>query len=129
MQTIILPDNPMALSIFYRIYTTPVNSTKYQENTMFKKLLLLAFAATVSHSAVAQSSDPLMQIDYTKFRYSFNEMYRIANPSLLQHRTLYAAPSTGPDAAWFDAVKQGNLALVKTIMASIEGPQRLDLPL
>lgn len=84
---------------------------------MFKKLLVLAFAATVSHTAVAQSSDPLMQVDYTKFRYSFNEMYRIANPSLLQHRTFYAAPSTGPDAAWFDAVKQGNLALVKTMVA------------
>ncbi|PKH20464.1 hypothetical protein CIG19_17685 [Enterobacterales bacterium CwR94] len=84
---------------------------------MFKKLLVLAFAATVSHTAVAQSSDPLMQVDYTKFRYSFNEMYRIANPSLLQHRTFYAAPSTGPDAAWFDAVKQGNLARVKTMVA------------
>ncbi|MDY1032777.1 ankyrin repeat domain-containing protein [Stenotrophomonas sp. CFBP8980] len=47
------------------------------------------------------------------FRYSLEQMQQISNPHLLAHRNFYDTPSTGPDAAWFDAVKRGNLAEVR----------------
>lgn len=44
-------------------------------------------------------------------------MHDIANPDKLRHRIFYAAPSTGADAAWFDAVKQGNLDKIREMVA------------
>ena len=52
-----------------------------------------------------------------KFRYSMAEMQDIANPKKLSWRIFYDKPSEGPDAEWFDAVKQGNLAKVKKMVA------------
>ena len=92
------------------------------------RVMALVMAMGAAVPAVAQAdgmmaTDPLMQVDYTKFRHDFQDMYRVANPNLLGHRIFYDAPSTGPDAAWFDAVKQGNLEAVK---AMVEAGQNLE---
>ncbi|SUO97458.1 ankyrin repeat domain-containing protein [Suttonella ornithocola] len=50
------------------------------------------------------------------FRYSPDEMYEIANPNRLSWRVFYDKPSEGPDAAWFDAVKRGDLNAVKKMV-------------
>ncbi|WP_227430505.1 ankyrin repeat domain-containing protein [Psychrobacter sp. I-STPA6b] len=49
----------------------------------------------------------------TQFRFSDAENFDIANPNRLSHRIFYNKPSTGADAAWFDAVKRGDLDTVK----------------
>lgn len=73
-------------------------------------LLLLASASLLPVSAA--------DIDLAAFRYPLAEMQDIANPDKLPHRIFYAAPSRGPDAAWFDAVKQGNLDAIKAMVAA-----------
>ena len=50
------------------------------------------------------------------FRFTQEEMFDIANPQKLSWRIFYAKPSEGPDAAWFDAVKRGDLATVKKMV-------------
>jgi len=92
---------------------------------MLKKMAAFALTGALVFAvhAAPVNSDPLMQVDYSKFRLSFNEMYLIANPNLLKHRTFYDKPSVGPDAAWFDAVKQGNLAEIKK---RVEAGQNLE---
>lgn len=47
------------------------------------------------------------------FRFSQEEMHDIANPNKLAWRVFYDKPSTGEHAKWFDAVKRGDLELVK----------------
>lgn len=44
------------------------------------------------------------------------QMEEIANAKKLPHRIFYGKPSTGPDAAWFDAVKRGDTATVKRML-------------
>ncbi len=56
--------------------------------------------------------------DLSKFRLSHAQMEQISNPKLLAHRDFYHFVSVGPDAAWFDAVKQGNLAQVQAMVAA-----------
>lgn len=90
---------------------------------MLKRIMVMLALIGASTTAASADSDPLMQVDYSKFRLSFNEMYLIANPNLLQHRTFYDKPSVGPDAAWFDAVKQGNLGEIKK---RVEAGQNLE---
>lgn len=65
----------------------------------------------------------LVEVDLSKFRYTYDEMYKIANPTLLKHRIFYQKPSEGADAQWFDAVKQGNLEQVKQM---VEAGQNLE---
>ena len=48
-------------------------------------------------------------------RLSWAEMQEIANENRLSHRIFYK-PSVGKDAAWFDAVKKGDLAMVKKMV-------------
>lgn len=60
---------------------------------------------------------------YANFRYSLEEMKDIANPDKLAWRVFYERPSSGPDAEWFDAVKQGNLEKVKKM---IEAGQNIE---
>ncbi len=67
-------------------------------------------AASVIH---AQAAEDGKKADLSQFRYSLAEMQKIANPKLLSHRIFYEKASVGPNAAWFDAVKQGNQAEVK----------------
>ncbi len=47
------------------------------------------------------------------FRFSDAENFDIANENKLAWRVFYDKPSTDPDAAWFDAVKRGDLPTVK----------------
>lgn len=87
---------------------------------MFRKILMIAAAAAMTGNAAlaemaAPKADPAA-VDYADFRLSFAEMYQLANPGFLPHRIFYSAPSTGPDAAWFDAVKQGDLEDVKAMV-------------
>ena len=44
------------------------------------------------------------------------QMEEIASAKKLPHRVFYGKPSTGPDAAWFDAVKRGDTATVKRML-------------
>lgn len=50
------------------------------------------------------------------FRFSLEQMQDIANPNKLSWRIFYDKPSTGADAAWFDAVKRGDLDAVKKMV-------------
>lgn len=52
------------------------------------------------------------------FRFNLEEMQDIANEKKLPHRIFYQEPSKGPDALWFDAVKQGDLEKVKAMVAN-----------
>lgn len=47
------------------------------------------------------------------FRFSDAENADIANKNKLSYRMFYDKPSTGADAAWFDAVKRGDLPTIK----------------
>lgn len=78
---------------------------------MLKKIALITTLATFSLPTLA--NEPTQ----AKFRFSAEQMHDIANEKKLSHRIFYAKPSIGPDAAWFDAVKQGNLNLVKEMLA------------
>ncbi|GAA5104240.1 ankyrin repeat domain-containing protein [Wohlfahrtiimonas larvae] len=53
---------------------------------------------------------------YQQFRLDYAEMVDIANENKLPHRVFYTQLSEGPDAAWFDAVKQGDLETVKQMV-------------
>ncbi|MEG0184298.1 MAG: ankyrin repeat domain-containing protein [Stenotrophomonas sp.] len=82
----------------------------------------LLAACALALSSLPASSAPA--VDLTAFRYSLEQMQTISNPALLGHRNFYSAPSVGPDAAWFDAIKQGNLPRVQ---AMVEGGQNLEV--
>lgn len=96
---------------------------------MKKRILgfaLMAAMTAFSGGVVANEAgevSPLTKVNFEDFRLSFDEMYRLANPNLLSHRIFYDAPSTGPDAAWFDAIKQGNTAKVAEM---IEAGQNIE---
>jgi len=96
---------------------------------LMKRLLPLCVVALVACSAPAKpvaddhATPSKRGTDLSAFRYPLAKMQQISNPSLLAHRNFYDAPSTGPDAAWFDAVKQGNLDKVKAMVA---GGQNLE---
>lgn len=81
---------------------------------MKKTLMVAALVAASALSAQAQEAGG--KADLSKFRYSLAEMQKIASPKLLSHRIFYEKASVGPNAAWFDAVKQGNLAEVKRMV-------------
>ncbi|PTT52905.1 ankyrin repeat domain-containing protein [Aeromonas sp. HMWF014] len=86
-----------------------------------KTVLLAGIIASGSFNLHAQENKGA--VDLSKFRYSYAEMQEIANPKLLSHRIFYEKPSAGPDAAWFDAVKQGDLATIKKM---VEAGQNLE---
>lgn len=85
---------------------------------MVNKIKLVLFGLLFFLQMPLSAQDANSEVDLSKFRYSYEEMYEIANPNLLKHRIFYEKPSEGPDAAWFDAVKQGNLELVKSMVES-----------
>ena len=70
---------------------------------MKKFTLASAIITALALSACANTA----QTDASGFRYSEAEMQDIASASKLPHRVFYAKPSTGENAAWFDADKQG----------------------
>ena len=63
---------------------------------------------------VAQTA-PTPQVGY---RFSTAENADIANKDKLSYRNFYSQPSKGADAKWFDAVKKGDLATVKYMVAN-----------
>ncbi len=75
-------------------------------------------AAVVSMTLGFAQAESESQVDLSKFRFDLGEMQDIASPTKLRHRIFYEAPSTGENAQWFDAVKQGNLELVKEMVAN-----------
>lgn len=77
-------------------------------------LCILALASCTAATTPSATSAP--RTDLSQFRYPLAQMQTISNPTLLAHRNFYEAPSQGPDAAWFDAVKQGNLEKVKAML-------------
>lgn len=81
-------------------------------NTKALLLPLLLLAGT-AQAAVSNPSNPPA---YQDFKYDYAQMVELANPSRLPHRIFYAAPSQGENAAWFDAVKRGDLALVQQMV-------------
>ncbi|MCK3657946.1 hypothetical protein A4G18_04280 [Pasteurellaceae bacterium Pebbles2] len=86
---------------------------------MRKLLSIIALSSVLA--ACAQTTPTAetkpAEMDYSKFRLSLAEMQDIANENRLAWRIFYAKPSEGADAEWFDAVKQGNLAKVKEMVA------------
>lgn len=80
-----------------------------------RKTALLAVLGLAASTMAAADMPKAYSAD---FRLSPEEMHDIANPNKLSWRIFYDKPSTGPNAAWFDAVKQGNLDKVKTLLAN-----------
>ena len=44
------------------------------------------------------------------------QLTNLANPRRLSHRIFYKERSKGPNAKWFDAVKEGNLEEIKKMV-------------
>lgn len=65
-------------------------------------------AKTVKINVVNPNNPPAL----ADYRLDYSEMRDIADGKKLSHRVFYT-PSIGPDAAWFDAVKKGDLETVK----------------
>lgn len=61
------------------------------------------------------------------FRFSDAENFDIANENKLAWRVFYDKPSTGPDAAWFDAVKRGDLPTVKYMVQNGQNIEAKDV--
>lgn len=76
-------------------------------------LSVSAFAKDVTIPQVNAENPPAL----ADYRLNYAEMRDIADAKKLPHRVFYI-PSVGPDAAWFDAVKKGNLAEVKKMVAA-----------
>ena len=85
------------------------------------KLLILAsttvLALTVAHAA----EKPAAYKDFT--RLTWEQMQDIASDTKLSHRIFYK-PSSGPNAAWFDAVKKGDLPAIKKM---VEAGQNIEV--
>lgn len=81
-----------------------------------KKLALIAICSTGLSFVQAEILNKNNPEGFQQFRMDYAEMQDLANPNRLAWRIFYDKPSEGPDAAWFDAVKQGNLALVKEMV-------------
>lgn len=78
-----------------------------------KKLLLVLLIVCIS--ALSAQENPIL-VDLGKYRYSLDEMQKIANDDLLPHRIFYEKPSQGSDSLWFDAVKEGNLEQIRMML-------------
>lgn len=74
------------------------------------------FCALLLSMCSLQAQDSNTSVDLSKFRLGLAEMQKIASHKLLPHRIFYEKPSEGPDALWFDAVKQGNLELMTEML-------------
>lgn len=82
--------------------------------------LLLSSVSVFGQERVLNEHNPE---GYKHFKKDYADMIETANPTLLSWRMFYLKPSTGPNAEWFDAVKQGNLQRVKELL---EGGQDIE---
>ncbi|WP_297277071.1 ankyrin repeat domain-containing protein [uncultured Brachyspira sp.] len=73
-----------------------------------KKIILL-FALIIS-------SIPLYSQTERFTRLTPEQLTNLANPRRLSHRIFYRERSKGPNAKWFDAVKEGNLPEIKKMV-------------
>lgn len=94
---------------------------------MFKKLLISTVVLGALAACQTQADNKAVETQtaadakatpkaVADWRFSRAEMEDIASPTKLRWRIFYTAPSEGPDAAWFDAVKRGDLATVKKMV-------------
>ncbi|EKT58484.1 ankyrin repeat domain-containing protein [Providencia sneebia] len=81
----------------------------------------LALIAFGSQAQVINKNNPP---EYQSFKSSYSEMVELANNNRLPHRIFYKTPSTGDNAEWFDAVKQGDLDKVKKM---VENGQNIEV--
>lgn len=86
-------------------------------------VLATALSACNSTAQTEQASAPKAaasavsgSLNADGWRFSRAEMEDIANPNKLSWRIFYDKPSEGKDAAWFDAVKRGNLEKVRQMV-------------
>ena len=97
-------------------------STRALRCTCFAGLLALAACGTAATPKATASAAPaartLVAVPVGSFRLTQAQMADIASPKKLSHRIFYAKPSSGADAAWFDAVKRGDTAGVQRMLAS-----------
>lgn len=82
---------------------------------------LTFFGTCAAQAKVLNSNNPPQ---YQQFRLDYLEMVDIANPNRLSWRIFYDKPSEGPDAAWFDAIKQGDL---ETVISMVEAGQNIEV--
>lgn len=75
-----------------------------------------AASAAGTNSTSTTSTQNAAQTGWNGFRHSRAELEDIANANKLARRVFYEAPSEGPDAAWFDAIKRGDTATVKQML-------------
>ncbi len=73
-----------------------------------KKIIPILFILILSIPLYSQTSR------FT--RLTPEQLTNLANPRRLSHRIFYTKPSQGPNAKWFDAVKEGNLAEIKRMV-------------
>ena len=88
---------------------------------MFQKPTLTALVSTIGLALLAACSGneaPKTADSQTGFRLGSAEMHDIASANKLPHRVFYTKPSTGEHAAWFDAVKRGDLGSMKQMVAN-----------
>lgn len=83
---------------------------------MMKKTIMLSVLLATTQLAYSDILNDRNPEGFKEFRFDLIEMQDIANPTKLGHRSFYNAPSEGPDAEWFDAVKQGNLNKIKAMV-------------
>lgn len=81
-----------------------------------KMMIFPMIFSSLAFSAQAAELNVKNPDGYKQFRMDYSEMVDIANPTRLSHRIFYTKPSEGPDAKWFDAIKQGDLATIKTMV-------------
>lgn len=88
-----------------------------------KQTLTILLTLGISLSSLAQNQTESAQSDFSDYRYTYKQMYEIANPNKLRHRIFYK-PSTGEYAEWFDAVKKGN---TKKVVQMVEAGQDIEV--
>lgn len=84
---------------------------------LFRFICLIIIAPFIIFNGASAAEPSSNTTKYAQFRFNIEEMQDIANPNKLSWRVFYESPSKGPDAAWFDAVKQGDIETVKAMVA------------
>jgi ankyrin repeat protein len=94
---------------------------KMSASTLMAAMLLTGCSSLSTNDNDSKDGVQLSQTAPTPqagYRFSAAENADIANKDKLSYRNFYAQPSKGADAKWFDAVKKGDLATVKYMVAN-----------
>lgn len=95
--------------------------------TLMSLMLSVNAQETATEIEVVEVAPTMLEQKDGAFRFTLEEMQDIASDTKLKHRVFYTTPSTGPDAEWFDAVKQGNLEKVKAMVADGQNIEAKDV--